>query len=69
MDNQPETLSPEESLQVIRTMIEKAKTTVADNSFYFLLWGWLVFIAALLQCLSAISFPGTCFVRNTNINW
>jgi hypothetical protein len=49
MDNQPETLTPEESLQVIRTMIENAKTTVADNSFYFLLWGWLVFIGAIGQ--------------------
>ena len=49
MDNQPENLTPEESLQVIRSMIEKTKTAVADNSFYFLLWGWLVFAAALLQ--------------------
>ncbi len=54
MDNQPETLTPEESLQVIRSMIEKAKTTVADNSFYFLLWGWLVFAAALLQYMLVV---------------
>ena len=49
MDNQAETLTPEESLQVITTMIEKAKSTVADNSFYFLLWGWLVLIGAIGQ--------------------
>ena len=49
MDNQPETFTPEESLQVIRSMIEKTKTTVADNSIYFLLWGWLVFISAISQ--------------------
>src|SRR5579863_1982447 len=54
MDNQPETFTPEESLQVIRTMIEKTKTTVADNSFYFLLWGWLVFTAALLQYILVV---------------
>jgi hypothetical protein len=54
MDNQPETFTPEESLQVIRTMIEKAKSTVADNSFYFLLWGWLVFTAALLQYILVV---------------
>ncbi|HUB59895.1 MAG TPA: hypothetical protein VL978_04285 [Puia sp.] len=54
MDSQRETLTPEESLQVIRSMIEKAKTTVADNSFYFLLWGWLVFAAALLQYILAV---------------
>ena len=36
-------LSPEESLQLIQTMISKTKDAVADNSFYFLFWGWLVF--------------------------
>lgn len=30
-------------------MIEKAKQDVAKNSFYFLLWGWLIFIAAILH--------------------
>jgi hypothetical protein len=49
MDNEPESFTPEESLRVIQTMIEKTKTTVADNSFYFLLWGWLVFIGAISQ--------------------
>jgi hypothetical protein len=49
MDNEPESFTPEESLRVIQTMIEKTKTTVADNSFYFLLWGWLVFISAISQ--------------------
>lgn len=44
--------SAEQSLKVIQSMIEKAKTNVKDNSFYFLLWGWLVFIASVLHfCL------------------
>ena len=42
-------LSPEESLALIKTMINKTKDSVADGSFYFLLWGWLVFGC----CLSA----------------
>jgi hypothetical protein len=46
--------SPEESLRVIQTMIDKTKTSVADNSFYFLLWGWLVFSAALLQYILVV---------------
>ena len=46
---QEESFSPEESLQVIQTMIEKTKSKVVDNSFYFLLWGWLVFIASIGQ--------------------
>ena len=41
--------SAEQSLQLIQSMIEKAKQDVANNSFYFLLWGWLIFIAALLN--------------------
>lgn len=49
MDNQSETFTPEESLQVIKTMIDQVKSSVVDNSFYFLLWGWLVFIGAIGQ--------------------
>ena len=44
-----EMFSPEESLQVIQSMINRAKETVADNSYYFLLWGWTVFIACVGQ--------------------
>lgn len=54
MDNLPESFTPEESLRVIQTMIEKTKTTVADKSFYFLLWGWLVCIAAIGQYILAV---------------
>ncbi|HKC34753.1 MAG TPA: hypothetical protein VKB95_01785, partial [Chitinophagaceae bacterium] len=46
-DNQ--NFSAEQSLQVIQSMIQKAKQDVVSNSFYFLLWGWLVFITALLN--------------------
>jgi hypothetical protein len=49
MENNAELFSPEQSLQVIQTMIQKTRSSVADNSFFFLLWGWLIFIAALLQ--------------------
>jgi len=49
MANNIENFSPEESLQIIQSMISKAKDSVADKSFYFLLWGWLVLIGALLQ--------------------
>lgn len=54
MENLPEPLTPEESLRVIQTMIEKTKTSVADKSFYFLLWGWLVLIAAVGQYVLAV---------------
>ncbi|HVX48543.1 MAG TPA: hypothetical protein VHB48_00245 [Chitinophagaceae bacterium] len=44
-----EALSPEDSLKLIQAMISKAKETFADNSYYFLLWGWLVFAACIGQ--------------------
>ena len=46
---QEENLSPQDSLRLIQSMIDKAKNTVADDSFYFLLWGWLVFFASIIQ--------------------
>ncbi|MEO7768855.1 MAG: hypothetical protein ABIS01_15605 [Ferruginibacter sp.] len=44
-----EDFSPQDSLQVIQTMIDKTKAELSDNSIYFLLWGWIVFIGCLLQ--------------------
>ncbi len=44
-----EKFSAEQSLQVIQSMIQKAKQDVIRDSFYFLLWGWLVFITAILN--------------------
>lgn len=41
--------SAEQSLRVIQSMIDRTKENVRDNSFYFLLWGWLVFTAAILH--------------------
>ena len=46
---QQENFSPQQSLDVIQSMILKTKNTVADSSVFFLLWGWVVFIACLLQ--------------------
>jgi len=47
-----ENFSAQDSLRVIQSMIDKAKENVKSNSFYFLLWGWLVFAAAILNfCL------------------
>jgi hypothetical protein len=42
-------ISPEESLHLIQSMIDKVKNTASGDSFYFLLWGWLVFAAGLIQ--------------------
>jgi len=42
-------LSETESIALIQNMIHKAQGAVGDKSFYFLIWGWLVFIAAMSQ--------------------
>lgn len=47
MENEP--LSARESLLVIQSMIDKTKTQLGHNTIYFLVWGWLVFFACLLQ--------------------
>ena len=44
-----ENFSPQESLFVIKSMIDKTKEELSGNSIYFLMWGWLVFIGCLLQ--------------------
>jgi hypothetical protein len=41
--------SPEQSLQLIQSMIQKTKEQITDNSKYFLLWGWLTVVAILGQ--------------------
>jgi len=41
--------SPAQSLQIIQAMIDKAKDNLRHNSFYFLLWGWLVFLCAIAE--------------------
>ena len=41
--NQP--LTESESLALIHKMIHSAKKQFEDNGFFYLLWGWLVFIA------------------------
>jgi hypothetical protein len=42
-------LTPEESLRIITEMINKTKEEYGNNSFYFLLWGYLISMACLLQ--------------------
>lgn len=43
------TLTPEKSLSIISEMISDAKENFCDQSFYLLLWGWIVAIAGLLH--------------------
>lgn len=40
-------LSPNESIALIEDMIYKAKSNFSDDSFLYLLWGWVIFICSI----------------------
>jgi hypothetical protein len=42
-------MSPQESLSIIRSMIDKTKHSLSDGSHYFLLWGYAVFLGCIIQ--------------------
>ncbi len=43
-----ENFKPEESLQLINTVINRAQNKLSENGFLFIFWGWLVFIVAAI---------------------
>nr|NQU90217.1 hypothetical protein [Bacteroidota bacterium] len=43
------TMTEKESLKLITEMISTSKGNIKDNSFFFLLWGWLVLAASLIH--------------------
>jgi hypothetical protein len=47
MESPATKLSEAQSFDIIQKMINTVKTEIDDNSFYNLLWGWLVFLASL----------------------
>lgn len=61
-----EKFSPEDSLRLIQSMIEKTKEDFAQNAFFYLLWGWLIFIASLMQyvLLVIVHYPKHYLVWN-----
>ncbi|HEV7232093.1 MAG TPA: hypothetical protein VGO45_12225 [Bacteroidia bacterium] len=49
MEEREQEMSGEESLRLITEMVQTAKTGIRDNGFFYLFWGWLVFVASLSQ--------------------
>lgn len=43
------TLNEKESLELITSMINKARNRYSENGFLYLLWGWVVLLCCLLQ--------------------
>lgn len=61
-----ETFNPEQGLQLINTMINRAQNRFSENGFLFIFWGWLVFAAALLfYVLEKIGVENSWFVWMT----
>jgi hypothetical protein len=44
-----QSFSPEDSIQVIRDMISQTKDELSYDSFYLLLWGWLIILICVVQ--------------------
>ncbi len=44
-----ETITQEESLAIIESMINKAKNRFSENGFLYLLWGWVILFCSLGQ--------------------
>jgi hypothetical protein len=51
-----ENFSPQNSLELIESMINKTKANLGENRFYFLLWGWTSFAAIISQFLLKVVF-------------
>jgi hypothetical protein len=44
-------LTEQQSIKIIHEMIATSKNKIKDNSFFYLLWGWLVLVASLSHYL------------------
>lgn len=42
MKTQNDSLSPQQSLEIITSMVRQAQGNISKSSFYFLLWGWVI---------------------------
>jgi hypothetical protein len=49
MENSEKQMTPEESLNLIGEVISSTRNNLKADSFFFLLWGWLIIVASLLE--------------------
>lgn len=52
MENNENNFSPEESLRLIESMINKAKNRFGEDGQWYILWGWLVLICSVVEFIS-----------------
>lgn len=61
MENQ---LDEQLSLKIIAEAIENTKSNFKDNGFFYLLWGWLVLFASLLEYK-----PDSIYFNTLSLGW
>jgi hypothetical protein len=49
MENSEKQMTPEESLSLIGEVISNTRNNLKTDSFFFLLWGWFITIASLIE--------------------
>lgn len=59
MSTNQDTLTPQQSFDIIRQIIAQAQGKVSDNAFYFLLWGWTIALCnfAMFLLLYYTTYP------------
>ena len=65
MIQETDNLSPQQSLDLIQSMIRQAHGNMSNNSFYFILWGWVV-VAANFGMYFMIQFTD---IQNPQFIW
>jgi hypothetical protein len=51
MENEEKLMTSEESLELIRAMINKSFVNIRHSSFHLLFWGWLIIVCSLSEFL------------------
>jgi hypothetical protein len=66
-------LTPTESLQLIGETIRNTRKNFSENSYYFLLWGWLMLLASIGHFILVKYVAGTIGYENIglyiSLNW
>jgi cell division protein FtsW (lipid II flippase) len=55
---QEDNITQQQSLDIIESMINKAKNQFSENGFVYLLWGWVILVCSISQfILRSLNYP------------
>ena len=63
--NEEKLMTEKESMELIMSMINKAKSRFHESGFLYLLWGWVVLICCMVQFIAAYFFD----IQNAYYVW